>query len=170
MGFGAAVATCFNKYANFNGRARRSEYWWWFLFVILLSIGVSFVAGIADAAAGTKSFGSLLSVLLDLALLLPNIAVAVRRLHDLNRSGWWYAGPVVIVLFMLALAVPVFIRIAQNRTNGYDPMDGVPSSAFIIIGLLGFVEAVYGIVLLVWFCMRGTNGQNRFGPDPIRNF
>ncbi len=171
MGFGAAIASCFNNYANFNGRAPRSEYWWWFLFVILLSVGIGFVSGLVDVATGSKIPGLSLGIIggcLTLPLLLPNIAVGVRRLHDLNRSGWWYGGSFIMGLFLFALAIPIFIRIAENHTNGYAATDGIPSAAFLAMALLGFVMGIYGLMLFIWFCMRGTRGGNRFGADPLR--
>jgi len=76
VNFQESVKTCFTKYADFNGRASRSEYWWFFLFVILASVA-------------TSLFSSILSGLISLATLLPSIAAATRRLHDTNRSGWW---------------------------------------------------------------------------------
>ena len=76
MTFVESIKTCLSKYAEFDGRASRSEFWWWVLFVFLVS-----------AAASTIS--STLSGLFSLAVLLPNIAVAARRLHDIDRSGWF---------------------------------------------------------------------------------
>ena len=81
MGFAEAVSTCLSKYATFDGRASRPEYWWFALFGVLVSI----VGSIIDATAGTYVVG----LLLGLALLLPSLAVGVRRLHDTGRSGWW---------------------------------------------------------------------------------
>ena len=89
-----AVKHVMSNYANFSGRARRSEFWWWVLALILLQI----VTGIIDGALiapmlGAEAFspeaGQPLSLLVALALLIPCIAVSVRRLHDLDRSGWW---------------------------------------------------------------------------------
>ena len=76
MNFGLAIVTCLSKYATFTGRASRSEFWWFFLFQTLVSV-----------AAGM--FGDGFSGLIGLSLLLPSIAVATRRLHDIDRSGWW---------------------------------------------------------------------------------
>ena len=69
------------NYLNVDGRARRTEYWMYFL----VYLGILIVAGIVDAMIGI----SLLSALVGLAHLLPSITVGVRRLHDINRSGWW---------------------------------------------------------------------------------
>ena len=74
------------RYAEFSGRSRRKEYW---LF-LLLAIGLGIVAGIIDGILGLRH-GSVgpIGGLLSLALLIPSIAVAIRRLHDTDRSGWW---------------------------------------------------------------------------------
>ncbi len=170
MGFGEAVSSCFSKYAVFSGRAPRSELWWWFLFVILVSFGVGIISGILDVVLGLKAFSGIVSLLLDLFFLLPNLAVTMRRLHDLNRSGWWYGGLIVLSLFIMALGIPLMIRMAENHEQGYAPTDGLNPAVFILLAVLGFAETVYSIVLLVWFCMRGTRGPNRFGPDPLQAF
>jgi len=81
MGFGEAIGACLSKYATFSGRARRSEYWFFVLFQVLANI----VANIVDHAIDAN----LLSILVDLVLILPSLAVAVRRLHDIDKSGWW---------------------------------------------------------------------------------
>jgi uncharacterized membrane protein YhaH (DUF805 family) len=89
MSFADAVRTCLTKYAVFDGRARRSEFWWFFLFTTLVSV----VTGIIDSVIGTDYGngvnGGALNTITSLALLLPSIAVGSRRLHDTGRSGWW---------------------------------------------------------------------------------
>jgi uncharacterized membrane protein YhaH (DUF805 family) len=77
MGFGKAITTCLRKYAVFKGRATRPEYWYFYLFSLLVSI-----------AATILMVPKALNGLLSLALLLPSIAAATRRLHDMGRSGW----------------------------------------------------------------------------------
>ena len=76
--FPSAFAQCLRKYADFRGRARRSEFWWYRLAVMLI------LAAVAIAVRG-----SALTDLVSLAFFLPDLAVATRRLHDINRSGWW---------------------------------------------------------------------------------
>jgi uncharacterized membrane protein YhaH (DUF805 family) len=115
MGFGQAISAGFSNYVNFSGRACRSEYWYWVLFIILADI----VAGIIDYLLGMQ----IVSSLFGLVTLLPGIAVSIRRLHDLDRTGWW---------ILLAL-----------------------------IPLIGW------IILLIWYISKGTDGPNRFGPDPL---
>ena len=121
MGFTEAISCGFQKYVGFSGRAARSEYWYWVLFIVLLSI----VALLIDLTVfGFNTTGvNPISVIVSLATLLPNLAVSIRRLHDIDRVGWWV--------------------------------------------LLALIPLIGGIVLIVWACMRGTVGANRFGPDPL---
>ncbi len=76
MTFGESIQSCFSKYADFDGRASRSEYWWFSLFTFLASLA----AGLVSDTVGA---------LFSLAILLPSLAVGARRLHDVNRSGWF---------------------------------------------------------------------------------
>ena len=116
MGFGQAVSTVFSKYATFSGRARRSEYWWWVLFTIL----VTTIAFILDAVlkintiegSGGVKFGWIYLVV-SLVLIIPSIAVTIRRLHDAGHSGWWWLlvfvcgiGGIIILIFTLMDSKP----------------------------------------------------------------
>ncbi|MEZ3501229.1 DUF805 domain-containing protein [Pantoea sp. KPR_PJ] len=108
-------------YAVFNGRCRRKTFWLFLLFSTLISLACSAV----DELLGLNVFRDqgLLSLIYSVAVLIPSVAVGVRRLHDLDRSGWW----------LLIMLIP----------------------------LLGT------LLLLIYFCLRGTVGPNRFGPDPL---
>ena len=119
MDFIGAIKNGFRNYASASGRASRSEYWYWTLFSTLVA-----VAGAAIDAAifGVESDRQLFSALCSLALIVPDTAVAIRRLHDLDRKWPW---------------------------------------------LLIFFTGIGLIVLLVWFCRKGTTGPNRFGDDPL---
>ncbi|MBF9131979.1 DUF805 domain-containing protein [Plantactinospora sp. S1510] len=115
MSFTAAVRSALSQYVGFGGRARRAEYWWFFLFLILVGI----VTSILDAALGTDFKGSgvsdgLLSLIANLALFLPALALAVRRLHDTDRSGWW----VLIGLIPLVGAIVLLVFFVQDGTPG----------------------------------------------------
>ncbi len=83
MGFTEAVKNCFSKYATFQGRARRSEYWWFYLFFVL----VYGAAAAVDVALGNEL--PILALIVLAALFFPLMAAGVRRLHDTGRSGWW---------------------------------------------------------------------------------
>jgi uncharacterized membrane protein YhaH (DUF805 family) len=96
-----------NKYAMFNGRARRKEYWFFVLFNILASIALGIVDGITGTFNNEMGVG-LLGGIYWLAVLIPAIAVAVRRLHDTGRTGWWLLlclipviGGLVLLIFMV---------------------------------------------------------------------
>ena len=81
------------KYAVFTGRARRKEYWMF----ILINILIAFIIGVIDGFIGSNG---MLSNLYSLALLVPGIAVGVRRLHDTDRSGWWLIVPIANLVFL----------------------------------------------------------------------
>ncbi len=92
----------FRKYADFDGRASRSEYWWFFL----ISIIVSSLLSTIDAITGTfnPDYGiGLLSAVYSLAVFIPSFAVNIRRLHDIGRSGWWLFLHLIPLLGTLVL-------------------------------------------------------------------
>lgn len=103
----------FDNYANFYGRARRSEYWYFTLFNIILAVPlvILFVA-LAEAGGGSEFTVGLLSIfvfIIALAMLLPSVAVAVRRLHDTGKSGWWYIiGVIPLVSYVGSIVLLVF--------------------------------------------------------------
>jgi uncharacterized membrane protein YhaH (DUF805 family) len=113
-----AVRRVLTQYATFTGRARRSEYWWFALAQII----ASFVASALDQALGTI----LLSLLVGLGLLIPSIAVGVRRLHDTGRSGWWLLIAFVPLVGAIVLIV-FFVQDSQPGTNQYGPSPKDPA-------------------------------------------
>lgn len=107
------------KYATFSGRAQRAEYWYFFLFYILIFIGLSIIDGVTGSFSGETGMG-LLGGLMSLALLIPSVAVGVRRLHDTGRSGWW----LLIALIPLVGAIVILVFTAKDSetgTNAYGP-------------------------------------------------
>jgi uncharacterized membrane protein YhaH (DUF805 family) len=120
MNFWQAIASGFTQYVTFGGRASRSEFWYWFLFSLLGGL----VAEMLDSAFFGTSIPSAspLNGIFNLILFLPSLAIEVRRLHDINRTGWWLL------------------------------------IAFTILGIF---------LLWYWACKKGTDGPNRFGPDPL---
>jgi len=121
MGFGQAISSGFRNYVNFSDRAARSQYWFWFLFYLIVMI----VTGGIDIALFKDVQVLPINSLAGLALLLPNIAVAVRRLHDIDRTGWWLLigfvpliGLIVLIVFFCQAGTP-----GQNRF-GPDPLAG----------------------------------------------
>ncbi len=136
MGFGEAVKTCFSKYAVFQGRARRSEFWWFWVFTLLVSI----VAGLIDQAigwqvvstAGGETFAynpGWIQSLASLVLVLPWISVTVRRLHDRDATGWWWWLNVLCCIGPLILLFVYYVQpgtVGPNKYGG-DPK-GVPGT------------------------------------------
>jgi len=97
------------KYAVFEGRARRKEYWTFFL----VNVAIAFVTGFIGGILGIAGLVNFVVVVCSLAILVPSIAVGIRRLHDTGRSGWWLLigfipliGTIVLIVFMIADSVP----------------------------------------------------------------
>ena len=116
MSFTESIRTCFTKYVDFTGRARRSEYWW---FVLLDSLVSSALGSLAQAGDGSALFSSL-SRIWSLALFLPLLAVGIRRLHDIGQSGWyclWGLLPIVGWIILIVYAA----RPGMSGPNQYGP-------------------------------------------------
>ncbi len=116
------------RYAAFRGRSRRREFWMFALFQILLLI----VAGFVDRAIGYESGEGLVGPILALAVIVPSIAVSVRRLHDTERSGWWVWISLIPILGSIAL-LALFCMEGTGGPNRYggDPKGpGDPSEIF----------------------------------------
>lgn len=118
MGFVDAVKSAYSNYANFKGRAARSEFWWFYLFFIVVYIGIGILGGVLASVLGEGIAGILGIVLMVFCLgsLIPFIALTARRMHDSDKSGWFQLVP------------------------------------------------IYSLYLAI---IKGTDGQNRFGPDPV---
>ena len=141
MEFKEAVKICLTKkYCCLKGRASRSEFWWFCLFTFILNIIVGLLGSILPA------FGSIVSAVQALWLLLPTVGVTTRRLHDRNLSGWWQALPLAAVLPAIAGAV-------------------LDAEGLLI--LAGCAAGLASLALLVVYALRGTAGPNRFGADPL---
>jgi uncharacterized membrane protein YhaH (DUF805 family) len=134
MTFGQSIKHVFGNYATFRGRASRSEFWWWYLFSSIVSTilllpalpwYVDFINSAGSQAAdavvslppvtGMASLGLILSTVWALAILIPTIAVAVRRLHDTDRTGWWLLlyflccfgiGFIILIIFWVLPSTP----------------------------------------------------------------
>ncbi|MBZ8132190.1 hypothetical protein CLD20_02765 [Afifella sp. IM 167] len=106
--FGEAVATCFRKYVTFSGRANRPELWYFVLFNLIVSLALGFATGFdqdrSDVANGVWT----------LLTFLPSLAVSVRRLHDIGRSGWWY----LIIFVPLIGAIVLIFWFAKRGEQG----------------------------------------------------
>ena len=110
------------RFAEFSGRSRRKEYWMFVLGVVIAMVLLSIIEGILGLAGAVAGLYGPLTLLVALVLLVPGIAVQVRRFHDQERSGW--------------------------------------------LVLLNLIPFVGGLIVLVFMCLDGTRGPNRYGPDP----
>ena len=131
MSFVDAVKAYFFKWNDFRSRSSRSEYWWATLFVTLASYPAGFIIGwfigFTFASAGYSETAMEVALVfamlpLQVFIIISSTCLVIRRLHDVDRSGWWY-----LIIFT-------------------------------IIGM---------IPLLIWYCTKGTDGDNRFGKDPL---
>ncbi|MBU3069039.1 DUF805 domain-containing protein [Aestuariicella sp. G3-2] len=112
------------KYAVFNGRARRKEYWFFALFNVIATIILAFV----DSALGTFNMETgigILGMIYALAVLLPAIGVAIRRLHDTGRSGWW----LLLAILPLIGAIVLIIFFVQDSAPGENEYGANPKGA-----------------------------------------
>ncbi len=113
--FKEAIITCVQeKYTTFSGRASRSEYWYFALFNFLASV----IAGIIDAAVFGDS--GIINLIVALGLLLPGLAVGVRRLHDIGKSGWWLLISLIPLIGIIILIV-FYCKKSDPDTNEYGP-------------------------------------------------
>ncbi|WP_339108318.1 DUF805 domain-containing protein [Thioclava sp. GXIMD4216] len=123
MRFQTIIRTCLTRdYANFSGRATRSEFWLFILFFLLANIVLSLLDGLifgglsmgaGNGRAWFISNGGPLEFLFSLCVVIPLLAVSVRRLHDIDRSGWWLllhalppVGQIILFVFMLGRTRP----------------------------------------------------------------
>lgn len=164
--------TPLKRYAEFSGRSSRAEFWWFTLFMLIIFMAIWFLmigslgglmsAG-ADPSAGMLQAlggGAIIIGLLSLAILIPSLAVQVRRLHDTGRSGWWLGGYYLLYAVYMAMAFSSVAAI--DPTAGTEPNMGM----FGMTMVLGLGLFVYMIALLVFYVLPGTTGDNRYGPDP----
>ena len=105
MTFGQSISYCFANYFNFNGRGSRSEYWWFMLFCIILE----FAGTLWDSALGDTSGNGFMYWVAVAITFFPSIAAASRRLHDVNKSGWWQ----LIALTIIGI-IPLVIWLASE--------------------------------------------------------
>jgi uncharacterized membrane protein YhaH (DUF805 family) len=192
--FGDAIKNGFLNYANFRGVASRSEFWYWTLFTVIVSIGTSIIDSAIGLALGMQNF-TLVNTLAALALLLPGLAVAVRRFHDAGFSAWWYSIPQLVTLIVLIwFIVSLVTFIFENMSSLLDPAAleawllsiSDPSStaagdfaymllasdviaSFLVLLLVGFGSFVFNIIIYV-LPTRSIEAGNRHNKPQIAPF
>lgn len=116
MNFGEAVQSGFANYVNFSTRASRSEYWYWVLFVVLVNI----VLALVERAVFGNLHWSPLTNIFSLAIFLPSLGLAVRRLHDIGRTGWWVLLSLIPLIGSIILIYWACL-IGESGDNEYGP-------------------------------------------------
>ena len=113
MDFATSIKTCFSKYAVFSGRASRSEFWWFALFGFIGGI----VTGVIDVMIlgySVESYGPT-NIIFTIITFLPYLAVGARRLHDINKSGWWQL--IVLTVIGIILLIIWWATVGENKKN-----------------------------------------------------
>lgn len=155
------------KYADFNGRARRSEYWLFFLFQVIAYIGIIVVTA-ALAASGSiltgVGIGLLMFVVVALGCFLPNLAVTVRRLHDSGRSAWW------LLLYLPGLFAnlsnPAGMKQLSQMGAAGSGADAYANLMASQMTPLAIIAGLCNLVMFAYMVWPGAKGPNRFGDDP----
>ncbi len=118
--FVPTVKTVFSRWKDFDGRSARSEYWLFALFCVITNFLVGIIAGVLG-----DTLGSIVSLIVSLGLFVPSLSVAVRRLHDTDRSGWWF---LIALIPILGLLVFIYFAVQKGTTGpnrfGADPLAG----------------------------------------------
>ena len=148
MDFQTAVRTCLiEKYANFQGRASRSEYWWFFLALFVGALIASFLGFI--------------SFIYTLAVFCPALAAGFRRLQDTGRPGWWIVIPAALnlVVSFLTPDLPDETAIAAGELPNF--------GALAVSGILGLITLAVSLVFLWWLTRPSDPATNSYGPPPV---
>jgi uncharacterized membrane protein YhaH (DUF805 family) len=141
------------RYADFDGRSSRAEYWWFALANMILSIVIAFL----DRLLLGPVYGDLgiLALIQAAVLFVPGIAVLVRRLHDTDHNGWWLLLTIWNYAFLLSGG-------SMSKSVNF-VLSRIPAGLGIVL-VLSFIAAV--VVIFIFMVTPGTEGPNRYGPDP----
>lgn len=177
MSFGKAISTCFNKLFTFEGRARRSEFWYFFLFTSIISLtyltfGYLFDSIIAPTLSENtdnmiKLTGPLINNTISIIIILLRLSVEIRRLHDIECSGWLVIPLTILPNLIAMLYIRYWPSADALMKSGDITPESLPGMFAAILLILFFFIGIL-VVKLVLFCKPGTEGPNQYGPDPIR--
>lgn len=156
---------CIRNYGTFRGRACRKEYWYFILFTILFMIAARVLDLILFSDKPIGFIFSPFSSLFALFVFLPQVAVMTRRLHDTGRSGKWVLWYYIAGIIWAICLIVTEISAMDSLASGSLPVMSVATIVVFFGG--GSVFLVWAITFLVWFCTKGTTGDNKYGPDPL---
>ena len=147
MSFGEASKSVFSKYATFSGRARRSEYWYFVLFNVLFMLGFALIARVFPEA----KFLTYLYLVYSLAIVIPSLAVGVRRLHDIGKRGWNMF--ILLIVALLNSSITVLGKSSLKIGSG-------------VLLILAIIALALTVLFVVWLCKDSQPGENKWGPNP----
>ena len=147
MSFGEAIKSVFSKYATFSGRARRSEYWYFVLFNVLFMLGFALIARVFPEA----KFLTYLYLVYSLAIVIPSLAVGVRRLHDIGKRGWNMF--ILLIVALLNSSITVLGKSSLKIGSG-------------VLLILSIIALALTVLIVVWLCKDSQPGENKWGPNP----
>lgn len=197
MSFGQAVKTCFKKYFDFKGRARRSEYWWFNLFNFIVTfiwsliasfISIAIVFRPLNTATDINEYNPLMYIIIMLLItIIPLIflyitqyAVMTRRLHDTGRSGWWIVlsfatGIGYLVTYFMAI-MPILSRIGDDENYVPTTQFQVVAETFqsspalaVFMCIFALAALIVSLAILVFTIQDSDRGENKYGPSPKYN-
>ena len=187
MSFSHAIRTCLRRYADFRGRAPRTEFWWWWLGCGLVAgmmnlLQAALIASVAfewwpeDWGFGPQSLLAFvlaqLGRIVNIAMILPSLAVTSRRLHDIGRSGWWQILWWPPASLALVLGVALFLFYGPFGLMGLEDSFSRDAAPWVLRTLipafiaLAIVAAATFIMTVAWLSRQGQPVPNRFGPNP----
>ena len=152
MPFWTAVKTCFKKYFDFKGRARRSEYWWFVLFQTIIYLALVLISTLLfkvnlDSLASNNVVFLSLAGVETLFFAIPTYAAQTRRLHDSGHSGWWIVASLVV-------------SVICSTANSLWSID------MVLFKILAFVNVVIGFFVLLFTIQDSQVDENKYGPSP----
>lgn len=153
MDFGTAIKTCFSKYAVFAGRAARSEYWYFCLFNILIGFALFFAALFTAAMIGATASGGIAN---HSSLGLAGVA---------GLAAFLGIFVVLVGIYALAVLLPS-LGVTVRRFHDLN-VSGWFLLLFMVLACIPVINFFAGLAQLIWFCMPGTSGTNKYGPDPL---
>lgn len=165
MTFVNAVKTGFRNALVFSGRSRRPEYWWFFLFAFAGAFVISIIEAMLLGAGS-----HLLTRLFQLVVFVPFLAVAMRRLQDTGKPGWWILPPTAVVIITAIVAGSVMRRAVAgviDRPAGVSDADLVAASVSpALLGGLLLAQVLAGALIIWWMTRPSQRGANVYGPEP----
>ena len=164
-----------NNFKNFEGRANRTQYWYSMLAIFLIQIAFSILGLILGALSAIPVLGLIFTLVIyilgivqfaySIFLIVPGIAINVRRLHDLNRSGLWYLWYALAMVLIGFVFIIVMVYAIASYYSNYVQANSV---VLILICLFfGLVLAAITVAYLVFMCFKGTVGANKFGDEAV---